>query len=100
MRRSRPQTVQPAGVGDAPVVSPDKKKALVEACLSQPATETAQELVVVGRPDLWRRNNRWMIEAFDRKATCPRALTSSTGRSRRSSTTRGPSVGGRHSSGS
>ena len=49
------------------VVSPDKKEALVEACLSQPAAGTAAELLVfVGRPDLWRRNNRWMIEAFDR----------------------------------
>ena len=54
------------------VVSPDKKQALVEACLSQPAAGTAQELVVfVGRPDLWRRNNRWMIEAFDRRGNVP-----------------------------
>ena len=54
------------------VVRPDKKQALVEACLSQPAAGTAQELVVfVGRPDLWRRNNRWMLEAFDRRGNVP-----------------------------
>ena len=50
------------------VVDADKKAALVKACLSQPAAGTAPELLVfVGRPDLWRRNNQWMIEAFDRK---------------------------------
>ena len=55
------------------VVSPEKKKALVEACLSQPAAATAPELLVfVGRPDLWRRNNRWMIEAFDRLGNVPK----------------------------
>lgn len=39
------------------VRSSDKKKKLVEACLSQPAARTAQELVVViARTDTWRRN--------------------------------------------
>ncbi len=56
------------------VVDPDKKAALVKACLSQPAAGTAAELVVfVGRPDLWRRNNRWMLEAFDKAGTVPKS---------------------------
>ena len=54
------------------VSSPDKKKALVEACLGQPAASTAPELFVfVARPDLWKRNNRWMIEEFDRRGDTP-----------------------------
>ncbi|HCZ08574.1 MAG TPA: nitroreductase family protein [Flavobacteriales bacterium] len=54
------------------VVDAAKKAALVEACLSQPAAGTAPELLVfVGRPDLWRRNNQWMLEAFDRAGTVP-----------------------------
>ena len=45
------------------VRSADKKRALVEACLGQPAASTAQEIVVfVARPDLWKRNNDWMID--------------------------------------
>lgn len=44
------------------VRSADLKAALVEACLSQPAASTAQELFVfVARPDLWRRNNERMV---------------------------------------
>ena len=54
------------------VSSADKKKALVEACLGQPAASTAPELFVfVARPDLWKRNNRWMIEEFDRSGDTP-----------------------------
>lgn len=54
------------------VVDAEKKAALVAACLSQPAAGTAAELVVfVGRPDLWRRNNQWMIEAFDQAGNIP-----------------------------
>ena len=54
------------------VSSADKKQALVEACLGQPAASTAPELFVfVARPDLWKRNNRWMIEEFDRRGDTP-----------------------------
>lgn len=43
--------------------SAEKKKTLVEACLGQPAAATAQELIVfVARPDLWKRNNGWMLD--------------------------------------
>ena len=50
----------------------DKKAALVKACLGQPAASTAAELFVfVARPDLWKRNNRWMIEEFDRRGDTP-----------------------------
>jgi nitroreductase len=45
------------------VQTPEKRAALVEACMGQPAAATAKELfVVVARPDLWRRNNQWMID--------------------------------------
>ncbi len=54
------------------VSSGEKRKALVEACLGQPAASTAPELFVfVARPDLWKRNNRWMIEEFDRRGDTP-----------------------------
>ena len=54
------------------VVDPIKKAELVKACLSQPAAGTAPELLVfVGRPDHWRRNNRMMIEAFDKAGNVP-----------------------------
>lgn len=44
------------------VRSAEKKAQLVEACMGQPAAATAPELfVVVARPDLWQRNNDWMI---------------------------------------
>jgi nitroreductase len=46
----------------------DKKKRLVEYCLSQPAARTAQELVVaVARPDFWRINRDRMLEVIARK---------------------------------
>ena len=54
------------------VVDASKKEALIKACLSQPAAATAPELFVfVARPDLWRRNAAWMIEAFDRQPEVP-----------------------------
>lgn len=41
------------------VKDPKKRKALVEACLSQPAAATAPELfVAVARTDTWKRNTR------------------------------------------
>ena len=41
------------------VVDPAKKRALVEACLSQSAASTAAELIVaVARVDTWKRNTR------------------------------------------
>ena len=47
------------------VRSEDKKKALVEACLGQPAASTAAELIVaVARTDTWRRNRKLMITAL------------------------------------
>lgn len=54
------------------VKSKDKKSALVEACLGQPAATTAPELFVfVARPDLWRRNNAWTLTEFDRRGNMP-----------------------------
>lgn len=54
------------------VESKDKKSALVEACLGQPAAATAPELFVfVARPDLWRRNNAWTLAEFDRRGNMP-----------------------------
>ena len=49
-----------------------RKARLVDACLGQPAAATAPELFVfVARPDLWRRNNAWTIEEFDRRVPVP-----------------------------
>jgi|TARA_B110000116_G_C16774843_1_gene555209 nitroreductase len=54
------------------VVDSEKKKTLVEFCLSQPAASTAKELFVfVSRPDMWKRNNQWMIDEFDRRGNMP-----------------------------
>lgn len=54
------------------VASPQMKEKLVEACLGQPAAATAPELFVfVARPDLWRRNNAWTLEEFDRRGNMP-----------------------------
>ena len=72
------------------VSSADKKQALVEACLGQPAASSAPELFVfVARPDLWKRNNRWMIEEFDRRGTRQNGHTSTSGKSPKSPTPKG-----------
>ena len=45
------------------VKTPQKKKTLIEACLSQGAAKTAQEFVVVtAEPRLWKRNRDEMIQ--------------------------------------
>lgn len=45
------------------VQSKDKKQALVEACLSQGAARTAQELIViVASPKLWKKTSKAIIE--------------------------------------
>ena len=50
----------------------NKKKALVEACFSQSAARTAQELVVaVARIDTWRRNRNFVIDDYRRKKNIP-----------------------------
>lgn len=47
------------------VQDPERKAKVVEACFSQPAASTAAELVVaVARIDLWRRNQKLMLEAL------------------------------------
>ncbi len=49
------------------VRTPEKKKKLVEACLSQRAARTAKELLVVtAEPRRWKRNRGRMIEELDR----------------------------------
>ena len=56
------------------VRSADKKKALVEACLGQPAASTAAELVVaVARTDTWRRNRKLMMETLKGAKGVPKA---------------------------
>jgi nitroreductase len=53
------------------VQSPEKKEALVRACLSQGAARTAQELLVVtAEPRRWRRNQKEMIRVL-REAKAP-----------------------------
>jgi len=50
------------------VKNKDKKKQLVEACFSQNAARTAQELVVaVSRIDTWKRNKNLIIEHYKSK---------------------------------
>jgi len=53
-----------------------KREELVSACLDQPAAATSRELfVVVARPDLWKRNNNWMISHLESDPATPeRAL--------------------------
>ncbi|MDA0729094.1 MAG: nitroreductase family protein [Bacteroidetes bacterium] len=52
--------------------TPAMREELAKACLGQPAATTAPELFVfVARPDLWRRNNRWTLEEFDRRGDMP-----------------------------
>ena len=47
------------------VRSPEKKDALVKACLSQSAARTAQELIVVVADDsLWKRNQKELLRIF------------------------------------
>jgi len=54
------------------VRSREKKTRLVEACFSQPAAKTAQELVVVvARTDTWKRNAKGVIKQL-REANAPR----------------------------
>jgi nitroreductase len=54
------------------VVTSTLKQKLVHACLGQPAASTAPELFVfVARPDLWRRNNAWTLEALERRGDAP-----------------------------
>tara|TARA_Y100000991_G_C21972671_1_gene350319 strand:- start:1865 stop:2629 length:765 start_codon:yes stop_codon:yes gene_type:complete len=54
------------------VASSENKEKLVKACLGQPAASTAPELFVfVARPDLWRRNNAWTLQEFDRRGNMP-----------------------------
>lgn len=57
------------------VRSPQKKAALVEACLSQPAARTAAELIVcVARVDTWRAMRARMLDAFAAQAGVPAAV--------------------------
>jgi nitroreductase len=54
------------------VKSADKKSRLIEACLSQPAAKTSGELVViVTRPDLWKRNTGLMIDLLNQMTPPP-----------------------------
>ncbi len=47
------------------VRSTDKKQKIVEACLSQPAAATAQEIIVaVAHPEMWRTSRKLMLESF------------------------------------
>jgi nitroreductase len=50
----------------------EKKALLVKYCLGQPAASTAKELFVfVARPDMWKRNNQWMLDEFDKRKDVP-----------------------------
>jgi nitroreductase len=56
------------------VRDPEKKAALVEACLNQPAAKTAAELVVaVSRHDQWRQRNNQMLGLFNPEKIAKRA---------------------------
>jgi nitroreductase len=48
------------------VRSNDKKQLVVEACLSQPAAATAQELIIaVSHPQMWRTSRKLMLDSFN-----------------------------------
>lgn len=54
------------------VRSAEKKKKLIEACLSQPAASTAAELIVcVARRNTWRENAKRMLEKLNSGKTPP-----------------------------
>jgi nitroreductase len=56
------------------VRSPEKKAALAEACLSQPAATTASHLVVaVADYGTWRKHNDWMREELGKLPRAPRS---------------------------
>ena len=46
----------------------DKKQKLVEACFSQNAAKTAQELIVsVSRIDTWKRNKNLVVDDYKKR---------------------------------
>lgn len=56
------------------VRTPEKKKKLVEYCLSQSAARTAQELVVItADPGLWRRSHQPLLDWVE-KANAPKPV--------------------------
>lgn len=58
------------------VKDPRKKSELVEACLSQPAARTAQELIVaVARMDRWKEIRKEMISLLRKKENVPPSAT-------------------------
>jgi len=53
------------------VQNPEKKAALVKACLDQPAAKTAQELIVaVARFDTWKQTTKRNELKFWKKQKC------------------------------
>ena len=57
------------------VKNPEKKKALVEALLSQPAARTAQELIVaVAQLDGWKTTRMQMLEEFSKHDDVPESV--------------------------
>ena len=53
----------------------NKKQQLVEACFSQSAARTSQELVVaVSRIDTWKRNREFVIEDYKKKGKYPQIV--------------------------
>jgi nitroreductase len=54
------------------VKDPQKKKALVEGCMNQPAARTAAELIVcVARPDTWAYVQNQILEEFAKNPKVP-----------------------------
>jgi len=54
------------------VKGPEKKKQLIEACFSQPAANTAAELIVsVGRTGTWKKHCKEMLNFFDKEEKEP-----------------------------
>jgi len=57
------------------VRSLEKKNNLVEACFSQSAARTAQELIVaVSRIDTWRRNRDFILAEYEKKESYPQIV--------------------------
>lgn len=55
------------------VRTPEKKNAMAQACLGQPAARTAAELVVFVARDTWRRNRKIMLQKLEGRPGTPRS---------------------------
>jgi len=57
------------------VKTPEKREALIKACLSQQAARSSSDMIVaVSRIDTWKRNRKMMLEKIDENPKSPAIL--------------------------